>query len=160
MKVDPLKEHDWLRRFVGEWTYEIEACMKPGDPPQKLTGTETVRSIGGVWIVAEGRGEMPGGGEATTIFTLGFDPEAKKFVGSWIGSMMAFLWVYEGTLDATEKVLTLNCEGPSMDGSGGTTRYKDVHTFISDNERTLAGNVLGKDGQWSEMMICTYRRKK
>lgn len=92
MNAEPQKEHAWLHRMVGEWTYEIEACMKPGEPPQKLKGNEIVRSIGGIWIVAEGRGEMPGGGIATTILTVGFDPAAKKFVGSWIGSMMSHLW--------------------------------------------------------------------
>jgi len=158
MNAEPQKEHIWLNRLVGEWTYEIEACMKPGEPPQKLTGSETVRSIGGLWIVAEGRGEMPGGGLATTILTIGFDPAAKRYIGSWVGSMMTHLWIYEGTLDADEKVLSLNCEGPTFDGSGGTTKYKDVHTMISATERTLTGNILDKDGKWNAMMTCTYRR--
>ena len=157
MHAEPQKEHTWLHRMVGEWTYEVEASMQPGEPPQKFKGRETVRSIGGIWIVAEGQGEM-GGGEATTILTVGFDPASKKFVGSWIGSMMSYLWHYEGTLDAAERVLTLNCEGPIFDGSGGMTKYKDVHTLISDNERTLAGNFLDKEGKWNEMMTCTYHR--
>lgn len=160
MKTEPQKEHLWLHRLVGDWTYEIEACMKPGEPPQKLKGSETVRSVGGIWIVCEGQGEMPGGGMATTILTVGFDPAAKKFVGSWIGSMMTYLWHYEGTLDAAERVLTLNCEGPIFDGTGGTTKYKDVHTIISDNERTLAGNFLDREGNWNEMMTCTFRRAR
>jgi hypothetical protein len=157
MNAEPQKEHAWLHRMVGEWTYEIEACMQPGEPPQKFKGRETVRSIGGIWIVAEGQGEM-GGGVATTILTVGFDPASKKFVGSWIGSMMTYLWSYEGTLDAAERVLTLDCEGPIFDGSGGMTKYKDVHTLISDNERTLTGNFLDKEGKWNEMMTCTYHR--
>ena len=160
MKVDPQKEHAWLHRLVGDWTYAIEACMKPGEPAQKFTGTETVRSLGGVWIVAEGQGEMPGGGTGKTMLTLGFDTPSNRFVGTWVGSMMTYLWVYEGTLDAAEKVLTLACEGPAFDGEGTTANYKDVHTLISADERTLTGNVLGKDGKWTEMMICTYRRAR
>ncbi|HWR84178.1 MAG TPA: DUF1579 domain-containing protein [Candidatus Deferrimicrobium sp.] len=160
MKVEPQNEHAWLHRLIGDWTYEVKACMKPGEPPQKFTGTESVRSVGGIWIVAEGQGEMPGGGMATTILTLGFDPKSGRFVGSWVGSMMTHLWVYEGTLDAAAKVLTLACEGPAFDGEETTTKYKDVHTLISDNERTLSGNCLGKDGKWSEMMTCTYRRAR
>jgi hypothetical protein len=160
MNVEPQKEHNWLNRFVGEWTYEIAAVMKPGEPPVKLTGTETVRSVGVIWIVAEGHGEMPGGGIATTILTVGYNPDLKRFVGSWIGSMMTHLWMYEGTLDPAEKVLTLNCEGPLFDGTGGTTKYKDIHTLISDDLRTLSGNILLKDGQWMEMMTSTFRRKR
>lgn len=160
MKAEPQKEHEWLKRFVGDWVYEVEASMKPGEPPQKFRGTETVRSVGGIWIVAEGQGEMPGGGTAETMLTIGFDPHKNRFVGSWIGSMMTYLWTYEGNVDEAKNVLTLNCEGPAFDGTDGTARYKDVHSFISENERTLTGNILGEDGDWHKMMTCTYRRSQ
>ena len=81
MKVEPQKEHQWLQQLVGAWTSEAEATMEPGKPPQKFTGTETVRSVGGVWVVAEGDGEMPGGGVGTTVMTLGYDPQKKRYVG-------------------------------------------------------------------------------
>lgn len=158
MNAEPQKEHAWLHRMVGDWTFEVEACMLPGEPPQKFKGKETVRSIGGLWIIGEGEGEMPGGGKAITMLTLGFDPALNKFVGTFIAEMMSYLWLYEGTLDTAERILTLDCEGPIMDGSGGMTKYKDVHTLISDNERTLVGNFLDKEGKWQEMMTCTYHR--
>jgi hypothetical protein len=56
---------------------------------------------------------MPGGA-ATTMMTLGYDPHRKRYVGTWIGSMMTHLWVYGCELDASERVLTLNAEGPSV----------------------------------------------
>ena len=64
MKTEPQKEHAWLQQLVGEWTFEVEATMEPGKPPEHFRGTERVRSLGGLWIVAEGEGEMPGGGTA------------------------------------------------------------------------------------------------
>ncbi len=69
MKPEPQKEHEWLQRFVGEWTFEGEATMEPGKPPAKFSGTESVRSLGGFWILAEGQGEVPcsSGGYATTL---------------------------------------------------------------------------------------------
>ena len=45
---------------------------------------------------------MPGGGTATTMMTLGDDPQKKRFVGTWVGSMMTYLSVYDGELDAAE----------------------------------------------------------
>ena len=48
MPAQPQKEHQWLQKLVGEWTYEIEATMEPDQPPVKSTGTETVRSLGGL----------------------------------------------------------------------------------------------------------------
>jgi hypothetical protein len=67
-------EHRWLRKLVGEWTYEGEASMAPGQTPMKMAGVERVRSISGLWTVAEGESRMPDGSPATTIMTLGFDP--------------------------------------------------------------------------------------
>jgi Protein of unknown function (DUF1579) len=160
MKAEPQKEHQWLHKLVGEWTVESEATMEPGKPPEKGTGTESVRSLGGLWIVAEGQGEMPGGGAATMIMTLGYDPQKTRYVGTWIGSMMTHLWVYEGALDAAERVLTLEVEGPSMAGDGKMAKYRDVIEVESDDHRVLTSHVLGDDGQWHRFMTAHYRRRK
>jgi uncharacterized protein DUF1579 len=115
MRAEPQKEHEWLERLVGEWAYEAEAVLAPGQPPVKSRGTESVRRLGALWVVGEGHGECPGsGGPAHTMLTVGFDPGAKRFVGTWVGSMMAHLWVYDGWLDGRGEVLTLEAEGPSF----------------------------------------------
>jgi hypothetical protein len=158
MKVEPRKEHEWLQRLVGEWSYEAEASMGPGQPPSKARGSERVRSVGGVWIVAEGEGEMPGGAPATTVMTLGYDPQRERFVGTWIGSMMTHLWVYDGALDAAGEVLTLDNEGPSMTGDGTLAEYQDVVEVVSDDHRVLRSRVLAEGGQWREFMMAHYRR--
>jgi hypothetical protein len=160
MKIEPQKEHQWLQKLVGEWTYESEAPMEPGKPPEKCTGTESVRSLGGVWVLCEGRGEMPGGGTATTIMTLGFDQVKKRYVGTFIGSMMTNLWVYEGELDAASKVLTLDTEGPSFTAEGKIAKYKDAIEIKSDNHRVLTSNFLDDDGKWHHFMTANYRRTK
>src|SRR5262245_18041863 len=103
----PQSEHKWLQRLVGDWEYEHECNMGPDQPPMKMTGTESVRSLGGLWTMGEGRGEMPGGEVGTTMMTLGYDPTTQRFVGTFIGSMMTHMWIYNGTLDAAGKVLTL-----------------------------------------------------
>ena len=160
MNAEPQKEHRWLQRLVGEWTYESEVIMAPGKPPEKNSGTESVRSLGGLWMLCEGQGEMPGGGPATTIMTLGYDPTKKRFVGTFIGSMMTFLWNYDGELDASGKVLTLNSEGPSFKGDGKMANYRDVIEFTNDDERTLTSSTPGDDGKWNQFMKVIYRRKK
>jgi len=160
MKVEPQKEHQWLEQFVGDWTYETECSMGPDQPPSKFTGTESVRSLGGVWVLCEGRGEMPGGGAATTLMTLGYDPVRKRYVGTFIGSMMTHMWLYEGELDAAGKVLTLDTEGPSFPVEGKMTKYKDVIEIKSDGQRVLSSHALGDDGTWHGFMTATYRRAK
>jgi hypothetical protein len=160
MEVEPQKEHAWLQKLVGEWTYEIECIMGPGQAPAKSAGSERVRSVGGLWIVAEGQGEMPGGGPATTLMTLGYDPQKQRYVGTFIGSMMTHLWVYAGGLDADGKVLTLDTEGPSFAGNGKLAKYQDVITLESDNHRILTSRMLGEDGTWHQFVTAHYRRKK
>jgi hypothetical protein len=159
MPVQPQKEHQWLQKLVGEWTYETEAMMEPDQPPTKWTGTETVRPLGGLWFLAEGQGEMPDGDPATTIMTLGYDPQKPRYVGTWIGSMMTYLWQYDGELDAGETVLTLNSDGPSMTGDEKLAKYKDVIEFKSDDHRVLTSHTLRDDGQWQHFMTTHYWRK-
>jgi uncharacterized protein DUF1579 len=160
MNAKPEKQHRWLEKLLGNWTYETEAPAHDGQPASKATGTETVRSIGGLWIQAEGRGDMPGGGPATTVMTLGYDTLKKRYVGSWVGSMMTYMWVYDGELDTAERVLTLNSEGPSMSGDGTLSAYQDVIEFKGDDHRTLTARVRKPDGTWQPFMTVTYRRKR
>lgn len=160
MNAEPQKQHQWLQKLVGEWTYESEASMGPDKPLESCGGSESVRSLGGIWILAEGQGEMPGGGPATTLITLGYDPQKGRFVGTFIGSMMTNLWVYDGELDEAERVLTLNAEGPDFSVPGKTATYKDVIEFKSDDHRVLSSHSLGDDGQWHQFMTANYRRKK
>src|SRR5262245_66093699 len=86
MQAEPQKEHQWLQQLVGDWTFESECVMGPEQPPSKFMGTESVRSLGALWVLCEGRGEMPGGGMATTLMTLGYDPAKKRYVGTFVGS--------------------------------------------------------------------------
>ena len=160
MNVEPQKEHKWLQKLVGEWTFESEAVMAPDTPAVTWGGTESVRSLGGLWTLGEGQGETPGGGLLTTLMTLGYDPQKKRFVGSFVGSMMTNLWLYEGELDEAERVLTLNTEGPDFTTPGKTVTYKDVIEFKSDDHRVLSSHTLGDDGKWHQFMTANYRRKK
>mgnify|MGYP001766600919 CR=1 FL=1 len=160
MKAEPQKEHQWLQKFVGEWIFEGEASMEPGKPPEKFRWTEKVRTLGDLWILAECQAEMPGCGPSATVLTIGYDPSKGKFVGTFVASMMTHLWVYEGTLDATGRVLSLDTEGPNMATEGKTAKYKDVYEFQSDDHRVVTSHMLGDDGQWHTFMTAEYHRKK
>jgi hypothetical protein len=167
MNNKPQDEHQWLQKLVGEWSYEVEVMADPDQVPdqspeqalEKSTGTESVRTLGGFWILAEGQGEMPGCGTATTLMTIGYDPQKQRYIGTWVGSMMSFLWIYDGELDTAGKSLTLNSEGPAMTGEGKMAKYKDVIEFTSDDQRVMTSHLLGDDGQWHKFMTVNSRRK-
>jgi hypothetical protein len=160
MNTAAQKEHQWLQKLVGEWAFEGEATMEPGKPPETFKGAEHVRSLGGLWVVAEGQGDMPGGGPATTIMTLGYDTRTKRYVGTFVASMMAHLWIYDGALDAREEALSLDAEGPGMAADAPMATYRDVIEFKSDDHRVLTSQTLGEDGQWHRFMTAHYRRKR
>lgn len=126
MQATPQKEHQWLQQLVGEWTSEADMAMETGQPAETCKGTESVRSLGGLWILAEGQGQMPDGGAATMLLTLGYDPQKGRFVGTWVGSMMTHLWVYDGFLDAAGRVLTLEAEGRTW--RGPRARWRNTGT--------------------------------
>lgn len=160
MMAQPQPEHVWLQKLVGEWTFESETVGEPGKPTEKFRGTEKVKPLGEFWIVGEGQGEMPGGGTGHMMITLGFDPKRSRFVGTWQGSMMTHLWVYEGELDPAGRVLTLNAEGPSFSGDNTLAKYQDIIEVKSPDHRILTSRTQGADGTWTRFMTAHYHRKK
>jgi Protein of unknown function (DUF1579) len=157
MQVTPQVQHQWLDQFLGEWTSECEWQMVPDQPPSKNQGTETVRSLAGLWMIAEGASETPDG--ESTIMTLGFDPARDQFIGTFVCSMMPNLWHYEGQLDAAGKVLTLNTEGPNFNQTA-MAKYQDIIKFVSADHRIMTSQILGEDGQWTQFMTAHYHRRK
>ncbi len=132
--------------------------MGPDTPPIKSSGTEVVRAIGDFWILAEGKGTMPDGEPATMVITAGYDPELKKFVATWFGSMMTKLWVYQCSKEGD--TLNMDAEGPSMTGDGCTVMYRDSIELIDADNRTFRSQMRNPDGSWMQFMTMHYRRVK
>ena len=110
-------------------------------------------------MVCEGKGELPGGAAATWLMTLGFAPDAGRFVGTWILSTMTHLWIYDGGgLDPAGKVLTLRVEGPDLSGERKMVKYEDRFEFITDDHRVMSSCALGDDGKWREFVTTRCRR--
>jgi hypothetical protein len=159
MHAEPSAEHRWLHRLVGEWMVETGTPATPGEPAETLVGTEAVRQVGDLWVIAEGRGPMPGGGEAHMIMTLGYDPGRGRFTGSWVGSMMTHMWVYEGELDAEGRVLTLSAVGPDFEAPGRTRNYQDIIEVVDEDTRLLRSRMQGASGEWQDLMSARYTRR-
>ncbi|MBX9736967.1 MAG: DUF1579 domain-containing protein [Phycisphaerales bacterium] len=160
MFTPPTAEHAWLKNFVGTWTFESTCNMGPDQPPMKSGGTETVRMLGDLWVVGESTGTMPGGGDMNAIMTVGFDPATKKYRGTWVGSPMAYMFVYEGDRPNNGNRLDLYTDGPSMAGDGTMTVYRDSVELITPDKRLLTSGTKTPDGQFHEFMRAEYRRVK
>ncbi len=156
----PTQEHQWLKQLVGEWETVSEMSMGPGQDPIKCTGTETVRSFGDYWVISEMKGQLPTGEPMEGRITMGYDPGKKAFVGTWIDTALPTMWVYEGSLDESGKVLTLRCEGPDFTQPGKTANFKDVTEFKGPDHRVVTSWAEGPDGSWIQFATMDMRRKK
>ena len=155
----PQKEHEWLQQLVGEWDSEAEFSLGPGQPLQKSPGTESVRSIGKFWVVAEGKGTFMTT-PVSSVLTLGYDPQKKKYVGTWIDSMFNYLWKYEGTVDTAGKVLTLETEGPCPAAPGELCKFKEVLELKGKDHKVFTSSMQQEEGNWMTIVTVSYRRKK
>ncbi len=152
----PAQEHGWLHRMLGDWVYEHD-CTMPDGSVETSRGKESVRALGPWWVIGEGEGTMPGGGTMRWTVTMGFDVATRRFKGSWIGSMMPPMFLYDGALEADGQTLPLMSEGPAFDGRGMAT-YCDTVTLEADGTRRLASSVKGADGAWTRFMEGRFRR--
>lgn len=160
-KATPQKEHEWLMQLLGDWTIAGECVMGPDEPPFKSEMKETVKSLGEIFVVAEGHGNTPDGETAKTLMTLGYDPLKKRYIGTWAGSMMTHMWIYDGEVDPTGKILTLNTEGPSFTDPNKQAKYQDIIEIVDKDHRILKSRTQKEDGEWSDyFMTAHYSRCK
>jgi hypothetical protein len=109
--------------------------------------------------VCEGEGKMP---DSDAVFRynciLGFDPIKKKFVGTWVGSMMTHLFTYEGVLDKAGVSLPLDTMGPDFADPAKLAHYQDIYEMHKDGRRELWSQTKSPDGTWMKFMSCDYTR--
>jgi hypothetical protein len=157
--IPPQKEHELLKQFVGEWESEMEASPGPGQPPMKCKGSMKSRMLGGYWVVSEVESEMFGM-PMKGLQTIGYDPKSKKYVGTWVDSMMNHLWKYSGTVDEAGKTLTLDAEGPSFTGEDKLAKYRDAYEFKAKDHIVMTSSMQGEDGKWVTFMTGSLKRKE
>ena len=154
----PTKEHEWLKQFIGEWETDSEATMGPDQPAMKCSGTITTTALGGFWVVSNVKMSNPLM-SMDAIQTIGFDAESKKYVGSWVDSATGHLWKYEGTVDDTGKILTLEADGPNFMEPGKTGKFRDVYEFKTKDHIAVSSLMQGPDGKWISFMTGNSKRK-
>ncbi|MGB7344466.1 MAG: DUF1579 domain-containing protein [Pirellulaceae bacterium] len=156
MFAKPQSEHEWLHQLVGNWDVH-HACQMPDGSQSTTTGKMICRSLGGMWLLCEGSGSSPDEGEWSSVMTLGFDPVKSKYVGTFVGSMMANIWNYEGEREADSNRVPLSTIGPKFDGSG-TCNYRDTLEIVDANTWRLSSEMQNDDGTWVQFMDGKHHR--
>jgi hypothetical protein len=155
----PQREHEWLQQLVGEWETENSMVAGPGDEKMECRGTMKSRMLGGFWVILELKTEVSGL-TVNAVQTIGFDPREKTYVGSWVDSVISHLWRYEGTIDPTGKILTLEAEGPDLMHEGKNARYRDVYELKSKDHIATSSYMQNAEGKWDLFAQGSMRRKK
>lgn len=145
------RELEWLRRMVGQWELRQEYYCFP-DEPQVLCGRESVKLIGGRWIMAQAVLE-----NYSRTSTLDYDPVKGLFVGTAIDSLSNHLWVHEAALEAG--ALTLETFGPEYPvGDEPFFPTREVIVFSDKDRRVSQRSVLRECGEW-QLLIETHARR-
>ncbi|MAX23458.1 MAG: hypothetical protein CMJ19_03050 [Phycisphaeraceae bacterium] len=159
--VKPQKEHLWLKQILGKWKVTFECAMGPDQPTAAFEGVETVQSIGEIWFIARGENQTPcsdGDQAGNSMMTLGYDTAKGYYVGSFVCSMMNWMWQYhDGQLDDAGKILTLKTTGPLCTGEG-LAEYEDAMEIIDTDHRVLRSRMKMPDGSWQQIMQGKYQR--
>ena len=158
----PTAEHKVLGAEEGTWDATIKSYPNGPEGEADVTRGVEVNTVitGGLWVFSvfkadfnglafEGRGQF------------GYDPNKKKYVGTWVDSMSPALTVLEGSYDANTRTLTYTGEGISpMDGSKFAERM--VTTTRADGSRdfTLFMKMAATGGKEAKVMEVHYTRRK
>lgn len=143
-----MKLHD----LIGEWV----GVMPTEANPAGETGRVTVRAEGPASIVLEFSHDSADGKPQTALMTL-TDSSRQGLVGTFIASMMDYLWLYKGEINADGK-LRLNTEGPKFDDTEGLAPYRDSIWFDGPDAWIMTSETVDADGNWTEFMRTTNRR--
>jgi hypothetical protein len=158
--LTPTREHQAMAREVGVWEGESSLWTAPDAEPVTSKGVETVKMIGGFWLVSDYEGEMMGqpfrGRSQTT-----YDPLKKKYVATWIDSMAPILYTMEGDYDVATHTLTMMMAGVDP-MTAKPTQWKVVTRFESNDAKTfeMYQPVEGQEGKWWKSFETKYKRRK
>ncbi len=155
----PAKGHEMLAQFAGDWEVEAKTEPAPGQEPIVCKGTESAKIVGGFWLVTHGEGDMMGT-KMQSILTLGYNPEKKKYVGTFLSSCDSTLWKYDGEMDASGKKLTLRTEGPLPTDPTKTGKYKEVLELVDKDHKTFTSYLIDENGKETKFVTMEYVRTK
>jgi hypothetical protein len=157
----PEPEHAFLKKFVGRWETRWETTAEfpanSGQPSIVWKSVMEAKMLGELWMIAEMDGDMMGT-RMNAIITLGFDGKKKKYLGTWVDSIMNHMWHYEGMVEGN--TITLNAKGPNFNSPGKETDFQDVYTFKTDDQMEIRSRMKGEDGKWVTFMTAESVRKK
>jgi uncharacterized protein DUF1579 len=155
--AQPGPQHEFLKKFAGDWKASVKSWMGPGEPQVSEGSAHSEMILGGRFLQEDFKGNFMGQpfeGHGLT----GYDNPGKKFVGTWVDSMTTGVMTSAGSLDKTGKVLTASATYTDpMTGKPGKSRM--VTKIVDDNNHVFEMYGMHEGKEVKEMEI-TYTRVK
>ncbi|MCP3917888.1 MAG: DUF1579 domain-containing protein [bacterium] len=146
--------HQRIVKGAGMWEGELSMWMPGSDEAQTSPCTEKVIALGQMWTVSHFEMEFMGqpfSGSAT----LGYDPEGKKYIGTWIDSMTPRMTNMEGRWNEEKKAIVMSYESYEPTGE----KVKMRSEFVAEGDvHTTTFFRLGDEGEHKQMQIRLKRK--
>ena len=150
-------EHKLLQKDVGTWDATVKLWPVANAEPVESKGTEKNELLpGGLWLVTHFEGDF-GGMKFVGVGTMGYDPEEKKYVGTWIDNMTPHLMVTKADYDAKTKTFTGKSESRDP-ATGKLLPTKSISRYVDDNTRVFEMYTPDPDGKEFKMMEMTCKK--
>jgi hypothetical protein len=150
----PTEQHKHMLVGVGEWEGTVTSYLDPTAKPTPVAAHETVTAIGEFWVLSDFRSEfmkMPYHGSGH----YGYDPEKKKYIGTWVDSMSSQFALMEGDIDPTTKALVFRWQARDMTGKDVPHRSESIE---NGDVRTMT--FYSGEGAGTKSMVIEMKRKK
>jgi len=156
----PGKNHDLLKKFVGDWDVEMKSWSMAGGEPMVTKATAVNKLIfDGRYIKSQFEGTT--GMKFMGLEIIGYDLYKNKYTTFWIDSMGTSFVLSSGSLDASGKVLTETGEWPDpMTEGKEMQKFKNVTTFMEDGKYKFEMFMVMPDGKEFKSMEFLATRKK
>ncbi len=157
----PGKNHEFLKKYVGDWGVETKMWPKPGAEPAMGKGTmKNELLFDGRYLKSNFEATMMGM-KFIGLEIIGYDLYKNKYVTFWVDNMSTAFVKTSGLLDESGKVLTETGEWPDPMTEGKTMqKVKNVTKFIEDGKYMFAMFMVMPDGSEFKSMELTATRKK
>jgi hypothetical protein len=156
----PDKNHELLKKYVGDWDVDISTWQDPMAKPQMSKGTaKNTLILDGRYVKSDFEGMM-GEMKFQGLEIIGYDLFKKMYTTFWVDSMSTSFLATTGTINTAGNVLTETGMSPDPMTDGKTMqKYRNVTTFISDGKYKFEMFMVMPDGKETKGMelVCTRK---
>ena len=147
----PRPAHKLLAAEAGTWDCDVK--MFKGQQPLEFRGVEVNELVGGgLYLKTSFIFQMGGQRQFEGHALMGYDPRAKKYVGTWVDNFTTVPRRIEADYDAAAKVLTDHSR--VADARGNELKTKQITTWSSDTQKKIEIFLLiDAGGQESEVKL-------